>query len=1019
MADDSWFDQLPKDPTAAVNQNLPQANASSAQGDWFDNLPKDAAPVQQPQQPSQGSQDQTFWQKIGDRLENWENARANLANSALAGTQHGLTFGLDVPMNAALAATAQYAGNHLDPNAPLKSWRDYYSDALAKARSYQQSAEAGSPIAYGASRALGNTVPFAAAPELPAAEAVEASVPSAIREAAPKAVEIGSKIAASAPVQGAVANAALSGAAGGAEELAKSGDIGKAAEAAKESAYVGGALGAALPAAGMIWSAGKGMAGRLGLGPKVEIGGIPATEAQAAQAGERLAQAGGGAEALDTTLANADRELVPESEPTTTELAPSTTMVDLENQARKQNANPFIERQQQQQAARVNAVAGEQPTGNAQNVGTFFTNQLNALDEAGQQQVAQAKANVQGQTAGIASNRTPEQLGGQARAGLMANRQATMQAENELWQPFEGAYTYSQPFKDSMLSVYQGLSPTGQKGLAPVERRLQAMIQNLPDEVAIKAEGGANGDIQDLRRQINAVYDTASRSGASDVAGRALSLKRALDGTLSDVVNRQADYEAQQVAAGQLDETQKFSQNLQQELLRWRDAREGSASVANAAEGSSQNGPVRSSINALGRGAGGTQAGGFSNSESNSGVQSPSAEKPKLTPEDAQAYQTASQASQQRIQTYDTGNVGNILEAGENPSIASETKRFALPDEAVMGKIFNAKGEAPVLNLRRYLDAGGDPDLVHDYAMLQLRRANVVNPDGTIDPKKLAAWQTEHQPLVDELASRGNSRLGDTLSNAQRAQSAYDVVLGNHTKAVQDYQKSVFGKFIDNDDVDGTIGKMLKNGDADGLAQIWNQVKGDPDASAGMRKSVADWIGGQLQGAYTAGGSPIFRKADSLHDWIQSMKPVLRPVFGGQGMNNIEAVAADLRRSAVRAQQGFSPKSASPSGESNKTYMAIIGEKVGEFASHALNASPHARAALELGSAAAGPVMSWARQRGVQRVNDLIAEGLLNPEVARQLLARAPSRGLGNRQVAMTLQRLVPAIFVSNEKNAP
>jgi hypothetical protein len=116
---------------------------------------------------------------------------------------------------------------------------------------------------------------------------------------------------------------------------------------------------------------------------------------------------------------------------------------------------------------------------------------------------------------------------------------------------------------------------------------------------------------------------------------------------------------------------------------------------------------------------------------------------PNLDQAAASRLAAASAATKARAATFDSGPVGEALRKAGNSA------DYRAPDSSLPGKFFAASpGGAERVGAFRAAAPTIDP--LHDAAAESLRR-EAMAPDGTIDPKKFAAWQAKHQDALRAL----------------------------------------------------------------------------------------------------------------------------------------------------------------------------------------------------------------------------------------------------------------------------
>jgi hypothetical protein len=335
---------------------------------------------------------------------------------------------------------------------------------------------------------------------------------------------------------------------------------------------------------------------------------------------------------------------------------------------------------------------------------------------------------------------------------------------------------------------------------------------------------------------------------------------------------------------------------------------------------------------------------------------------------------------------------------------------YKVQASGVPGRIFK-KGVGGAEAVQSFRNAVGDEQalpLLHDAAtdsMLQDARG----ADGLIDPKKLDTWLGKHVQALrafPELAQRFRSV-------AEASKSVADAAAARKT-ALDDYQKSVLGDFVNlhhPDEVTRTVGGIFGQKDAvSQMRQLADAVAHNPDAVQGLRKSVLDHVMSK-----TASGDAINSK--SFQNFLQKNEPVLRQVLEPEQVDAMKAISQKLAEPAL----GYPEKEAAigkPTTLLNKIFtgLGLLGvEHAGEvLGSHVFG---HGFFGSGLGSLVALPAYNMAKmamgkmnEAGIEKINDLVKQAILNPQLAKTLLQKSTPQTEGNLWRLLG-QRLTPASF--------
>ncbi|MFG1433192.1 hypothetical protein V5F44_19385 [Xanthobacter sp. V2C-8] len=314
---------------------------------------------------------------------------------------------------------------------------------------------------------------------------------------------------------------------------------------------------------------------------------------------------------------------------------------------------------------------------------------------------------------------------------------------------------------------------------------------------------------------------------------------------------------------------------------------------------------------------------------------------------------------------------------------------FVTPDAVVPQRIFvpGAKGQATV---KAYLDAVGDEGRapLHDYAVASLRRV-AEKPDGTLDPAEVAAWRTKHQDALRALPDTDKA-----LASAADASAAVDTLAATRRQAADMRQAGIVGRIMgleDPQDVVRTVGSIF--GKQDGVAQmrrLRDATAGNEGARSGLRNAIAEHINRQFISnteAATSGSGTI--KSDSFQTFIRKNEQALSAVFNGEEVANLKRIAADLQRAnrsvaAVRipGQSNTAQDLAALGKGECSTWDIMLSAVGGTWAG-----GPFAGIAAGMGAKA----INAARRAGMEKVDDLVRDALLDPALAQALMKKTAS----------------------------
>lgn len=404
---------------------------------------------------------------------------------------------------------------------------------------------------------------------------------------------------------------------------------------------------------------------------------------------------------------------------------------------------------------------------------------------------------------------------------------------------------------------------------------------------------------------------------------------------------------------------------------------------------------------------------------------------PPILAQDAiDARKAAATATRNRFQTFDRGTVGSILKPGETAD------QFKMPDYAVPGTVFHS-GEGSFQKIEALRNAAGaqniDP-VLSDYAASDLRNY-AMKPDGTLDPNRVFTWQKNHAdalrayPQLNDLAGdiaeaergvpnalatqKATAKQGAqdiqsaTKAAAQTTKTADQAIAdaaAARRQALNDYQKGAAGRLLNidsPDDVTRTIGSIFGTKTANAsMKQLADMTGSDPAAKDGVRRSIADYIANKYVGNTEVGASGTTAiKSDQLQTFLRQNQGPLGHFFTPAELDSMNKIAADLQRSnrsnvAMKLPaRSNTPQDRAASTTVAQTLMSKMLSRTGLETGLGLGstfAGGIHGLALSGTAIAASRLMAAARDAGLTKATKLVEQALLNPPLARDLLAKAP-----------------------------
>jgi hypothetical protein len=339
-------------------------------------------------------------------------------------------------------------------------------------------------------------------------------------------------------------------------------------------------------------------------------------------------------------------------------------------------------------------------------------------------------------------------------------------------------------------------------------------------------------------------------------------------------------------------------------------------------------------------------------------------------------FATAAQASE-ALQNF------RPFRAGLSPSVIPEVYFHSGPG-----------GFDGVQQLRRMIGDADATTILSDYAASRLR-AMATREDGAIDPNKFSTWRRSHADALRALPG-----LEERFASAAQATEAVAQAAARRRETLDTFQAGAIGRLIgvdDPQDVVRIVGSIFGRSDAAAaMGRLVAEASKDPAAKEGLRKAVADYIMGRFISNTEAGTSGAnLLKADALLSFVKDNQATLSRVLDPSAVGLLRRIAVDLKQAnrsiAGTKLPGGSDTPQDVIRELRRTGDApmlrmVLGAVFGGTGFAALG--PWGAIGGALGSHA----VTSMRAAGLRKVDDLVTQAMLRPDLARALFNKVPNR---------------------------
>lgn len=743
---------------------------------------------------------------------------------------------------------------------------------------------------------------------------------------------------------------------------------------------VGGLIGGAVPLTGRVLYEG----GKFAVQAARDFS-EPFTQAgQERIAGRTIKNAADNPAAVADVLTNGPGELVPGSKPTTFQQTGDLGLGQLERRVRTQNPPQFIEREASQNAARQDAIGGVQAEGYPVSVAERFRSLRSSLEDNLDNEISASRQRADQTISKLGDGGTAEAHGAIMRGLAQSARDKAKVAERALWDTVDPTGRMVMPAKgiaDLANSLERGISGSA-KPISGEEKGIIDVAKGYGDSTPFR-------EIMDLRSRVSAEMAAEKRAnGFTPVYSRLVQMRGAVETAIDHAVENHAAIEERAVANGAIQPHQTMAARLTPE----RDALYGksrSAARSDIAVGDRADAVIGSRPVSAASGAEISDGGRYENASRNQGIQSNPSGIP-LDTEAAARLKEASAATGARASTFDRGPVGDVLRP------EGYGAGYRVPASAVPAKVFHP-GPTGGEDARAFVKAVGERDAIpalRDYAALSLRNA-AARPDGTLDPAKINLWLSRHSDALAELPPAQRAQ----FASVAKAEEAVATAIANRKAQLSEADRSAAAKIMglhDDGDVVRHVGSMLSGKTAArDMAQLATAARGDPATKDGLRRAVVEYVQSKMTSNAEAGnsGRPAL-KADQFQTFVRTKSDALAKIFSQEEIAVFHAVANDLQRAnrsitATKLSGGSNtPQDVYAIGKGGHS---VLGRLVAEAAAAGVGGTVgglSGGAAGWLGS----KVASAFRKAGLERIDHLVTEAMLDPPLARALLQKVPAK---------------------------
>jgi hypothetical protein len=306
-----------------------------------------------------------------------------------------------------------------------------------------------------------------------------------------------------------------------------------------------------------------------------------------------------------------------------------------------------------------------------------------------------------------------------------------------------------------------------------------------------------------------------------------------------------------------------------------------------------------------------------------------------------------------------------------------------------------------------------------------VRRKVIV--DGQVDPAKFKSWYTQDKenalkqfPSSYQMPNTTGkaSTLADEFQSAAALQNHVDVANAGAAAAIKANGNSIAKQMIGEDPQLAVEKAMNKDDGGKSLSQIRDAVKDSPAALSALQGHVTRGFLNKFasESRAPAGQDNGMIYAQKSREFIQAFRTPLRQILGGQGMNRLDQLRAQLQENqgaeaAIPGSQTTPLRiiaSGAGVGAHKPNGMAgVIGGDIGE---HLMAGMGHSGLIKMAGAAGIGVATHLGlkfRAAGIDTQNDLRSAMMQHPDLLKAMIQKYP---VGPRTSAVMVKNLGTAL---------
>ena len=584
----------------------------------------------------------------------------------------------------------------------------------------------------------------------------------------------------------------------------------------------------------------------------------PVTEAgQYRAAVKRAADSVTSVERSKDILENEPLEVLPGSKMTSPEVLEDQKLGSLMLERQKNDAAPFMERRGERAAARTEALDQAAPPGSPIAVSQKLDRELQNLENKERQITQQDLRGAQNAATNLGAQQPPEATGSTMRSLLDAAKRPMREWRTRLYEavdPEGRIQVVSSQIRDAAQRVMANYDPLSEP--------MTGKIKGIYDDAGKLGDNTPFKSLVAFDKRVNAAMsEELAKTGTETPEYYLLTqVKKAVASSINDAVENQAAQDARAVAAGNPPPGGTISDRIDQWVKDFYAQKEG-------------------------------------------GAAKPAAQPAKPMQEDIDAINAAKRGHALYSQTFKEGPVGEALASAGGPG------RYKVLDSKVGDKFFRT-GPAGHEGMQSYMAAvGSDPAAVgvmRDHIVSSMKR-EAMTAEGTIDPQRFATWRKKYQDALREVPDLERQFSNAATATETAARSAADA-----TTAVNNFQTGLTKQLLklgSEADVVKTVGTVFGKTDAvRQMRSLFNQVKADPDAVNGLRRSIVDYIKQRFISTTEEGFSGVDKmNPGGFQKFVRDNRAALRQALDDKQVAALELLAADLHREARTVSGSLMP----------------------------------------------------------------------------------------------------------------